>query len=110
MVRSAAEIVSEKQFPNHRALRNARFFERLSRRYLVKWNVQCKKHRSHGRHDVQLRLAPTNTGPAPQSDNMQKPGMNNVDKGSMNNSGMSKEGMSKDSMSKDGMKKDGMKK
>lgn len=42
------------------------------------------------------------SGPAPQSDNVQKPGMNNMDKGSM-----SKEttGMNKDGMAKDGMMK-----
>jgi pentapeptide MXKDX repeat protein len=65
-----------------------------------------------------------NTGPAPQQDNMTKPGqMNNssdkaaMEKGSMdrgttgmNNDGMKKEGMSKDEMKNDSMTKDGMKK
>jgi pentapeptide MXKDX repeat protein len=68
-------------------------------------------------------FAQNSTGPAPQSDNMNKPGTTNgtmdkgsMDKGSMNNTtgmskdGMSKDGMKKDSMSKDGMKKDGMSK
>lgn len=65
------------------------------------------------------------TGPTPQTDTMQKPGMNNsMDKGGMNkgttgmsNDNMSREGMAKDGMkdmSKDGspsgMKKDGMSK
>ena len=61
------------------------------------------------------------TGPAPQNDTMNKPGMPNgtmdkgsMDKGSMNNTtGMNKDKMKKD-MSKDGspsaMKKDGMSK
>jgi pentapeptide MXKDX repeat protein len=42
------------------------------------------------------------TGPAPQSNNMQKPGMANTDKGSMNNSttGMSNDGMKKGGMGK----------
>nr|WP_245453673.1 hypothetical protein [Bradyrhizobium sp. AC87j1] len=42
------------------------------------------------------------TGPAPQSDNMQKPGMKNPDKGSMTKgtTGMSKDGMSKGGMVK----------
>jgi pentapeptide MXKDX repeat protein len=61
-------------------------------------------------------FAQTNTGPAPQSDNIQKPGMNNMDKGSMDKNSMDKGSMSKDTtgmnggMSKDKMKKDDMKK
>jgi pentapeptide MXKDX repeat protein len=65
-----------------------------------------------------------NTGPAPQQDNMTKPGQmnNSTDKGSMekgsmdkgttgmNNDGMKKEGMSKEGMKNDSMTKDGMKK
>ena len=51
-----------------------------------------------------------NTGPAAQTDNMQKPGTTNstMDKGSMDKgtTGMSNDAMSKDGMSKDGMKKD----
>jgi pentapeptide MXKDX repeat protein len=49
-----------------------------------------------------------NTGPQPQTDTVQKPGMNN----NMDKSGMNKgtTGMSNDSMSRDGMSKDGMKK
>jgi pentapeptide MXKDX repeat protein len=54
------------------------------------------------------------TGPAPQGDNMTKPGMTNgtMDKGGMNNTtGMNKDGMSKDGMSKNDpskeMSKDG---
>ena len=65
-------------------------------------------------------FAQTSTGPAPQGDNMTKPGMSNdtmdkgsMDKGSMNNGSMNnttgmgkdKDGMKKDSMHKDGMKK-----
>jgi pentapeptide MXKDX repeat protein len=48
-----------------------------------------------------------NTGPAPQSDNMQKPGMNNTEKGSMTKgtTGMSNDGMAKDGMAKGGMMK-----
>jgi pentapeptide MXKDX repeat protein len=50
------------------------------------------------------------TGPAPQQDNMTKPGMTNssTDKGSMTNgtTGMSNDGMKKDGMKKD-MSKDG---
>jgi pentapeptide MXKDX repeat protein len=61
-------------------------------------------------------FAQTGTGPAPQSDNMQKPGMNNMDKGSMDRNSMDKGSMSKDTtgmnggMQKDKMKKDDMKK
>jgi pentapeptide MXKDX repeat protein len=63
-----------------------------------------------------------NTGPAPQQDNMTKPGqMNNstgsMEKGSMekgttgmNNEGMKKEGTSKENMKNDSMSKDGVKK
>ncbi|WP_440640204.1 hypothetical protein ACSHT2_02290 [Bradyrhizobium sp. PUT101] len=42
-------------------------------------------------------FAQNQTGPAPQSNNMQKPGMNSTDKGSMNHgtTGMSSDGMSK---------------
>lgn len=47
-------------------------------------------------------FAQNSTGPAPQSDNMQKPGMNNMDKGSMSKetTGMNKEGMAKGGMMK----------
>jgi pentapeptide MXKDX repeat protein len=63
-------------------------------------------------------FAQNSAGPAPQSDNMNKPGMTNSWSGMNNNgmnsgttgTGMQKEGMSKDGMSKDGMSKDGMKK
>lgn len=61
-------------------------------------------------------FAQNTTGPAPQSDNMDKPGMNNTDKAGMKNGSMGKEttgtnnGTSKNGMSKDGMKKDDMKK
>jgi pentapeptide MXKDX repeat protein len=50
------------------------------------------------------------TGPAPQADNMQKPGMHNSEKGSMTKGSMNKgtTGMSSDGMSKDGMAKGGM--
>ena len=61
-------------------------------------------------------FAQTSTGPAPQGDNMNKPGMTNSGSGMTNStssgttgSGMQKEGMSKNGMSKDGMSKDGMK-
>lgn len=51
-----------------------------------------------------------NTGPTPQTDTQQKPGINNGtrDKGSMNNAttGMSNDAMNRDGMSRDGMKKD----
>ena len=50
-----------------------------------------------------------NTGPQPQTDTMQKPGMNNnMDKGSMNKgtTGMSNGNMNREGMSRDGMKKD----
>ncbi|WP_426612498.1 hypothetical protein [Bradyrhizobium sp. McL0616] len=51
-------------------------------------------------------FAQNSTGLAPQSDNMQKPGMNeNMDKGSMKKGTT---GMSNDNMSKDGMAKGGM--
>lgn len=45
-------------------------------------------------------FAQNQTGPAPQSNNMQKPGMKNTDKGSMNHgtTGMSNDGMSKGGM------------
>jgi pentapeptide MXKDX repeat protein len=57
-----------------------------------------------------------NTGPAPQGDTMNKPGMTNSGSG-MNSgtnsgttgTGMQKEGMTKDGMSKDGNSKGGMK-
>jgi len=47
-------------------------------------------------------FAQTNTGPAAQSDNMQKPGMNNMDKGSMNKgtTGMNKRRHEKEGTSK----------
>lgn len=47
-------------------------------------------------------FAQSGTGPAPQSNNMQKPGMTNTDKGSMHNSttGMSNDGMNKGGMVK----------
>ena len=54
-------------------------------------------------------FAQTSTGPAPQGDNMTKPGMSNgtMDNGSTNTTGMGKDGMKKeDTMSKDGMKKE----
>jgi pentapeptide MXKDX repeat protein len=61
-----------------------------------------------------------NTGPQSQTDTMQKPGTNNMEKGSMskgttgmNNNGMAKDNMKKEgssSMKKDEMKKDDMKK
>lgn len=42
-------------------------------------------------------FAQNQTGAAPQSDNMQKPGMNNTDKGSMSKetTGMHKDGMAR---------------
>jgi pentapeptide MXKDX repeat protein len=45
-------------------------------------------------------LAQTQTGPAAQSDNMQKPGMTNTDKGTMSSgtTGVSHDGMSKGGM------------
>jgi hypothetical protein len=45
-------------------------------------------------------FAQTQTGPAAQSDNMQKPGMNNTDKGTMTRgtTGMSHDGTSKGGM------------
>lgn len=45
-------------------------------------------------------LAQTQTGPAAQSDNMQKPGMTNTDKGTMSSgtTGVSHDGMSKGEM------------
>jgi pentapeptide MXKDX repeat protein len=61
-------------------------------------------------------FAQNTTGPAGQSDNMQKPGVTNgsmekATKGTTGmNDNMSKDGMKKDSMSKDSMSKDGMKK
>ncbi|AWM01153.1 hypothetical protein [Bradyrhizobium amphicarpaeae] len=47
-------------------------------------------------------FAQTQTGPAAQSNNMQKPGMTNTDKGSMNHgtTGMSNDGMNKGGMVK----------
>jgi pentapeptide MXKDX repeat protein len=62
-----------------------------------------------------------NTGPAPQQDNMTKPGQMNstdsmekgsMDKGTtgMNNEDMKKDRMSKDHMKNESMSKDGMKK
>jgi pentapeptide MXKDX repeat protein len=47
-------------------------------------------------------FAQTQTGPAAQSDNMQKPGMTNTDKGTMTKgtTGMSHDGMSKGGMVK----------
>ena len=61
-------------------------------------------------------FAQSSTGPAPQGDNMNKPGMTNgtMDKGGMNNTtGMSNNGMSKNDpkkeMSKDGSPADGSK-
>ncbi|CUT12575.1 hypothetical protein BF49_7121 [Bradyrhizobium sp.] len=47
-------------------------------------------------------FAQNQTGPAPQSDNMQKPGMTNTDKGTMTKgtTGMSHDGMSKGGMVK----------
>ncbi|MCP3408384.1 hypothetical protein [Bradyrhizobium sp. CCGB01] len=45
-------------------------------------------------------FAQNQTGPAPQSDNMQKPGMNKMDRGSAGTTGMSKDGMSKGGMVK----------
>jgi pentapeptide MXKDX repeat protein len=57
-------------------------------------------------------FAQNTTGPAAQSDNMNKPGMNNMDKDSMNKGSMKKgttTGMNND-MSKDNMKKGDMKK
>lgn len=62
------------------------------------------------------------TGPQPQNDMTNKPGMTNsnsgMDKGATSNTtgmskdknSMKKDGMKNDSMSKDGMKKDGMSK
>ena len=56
-----------------------------------------------------------NTGPQPQTDSVQKPGTNNMEKGSMSKdtTGMNN-GMTKDNMKKEGssssMKKDDMKK
>jgi pentapeptide MXKDX repeat protein len=58
-------------------------------------------------------FAQNTTGPAPQSDNINKGGMSKdgmMKKDSMSKDSMSKDSMSKDSMSKDGMKKDDMKK
>jgi hypothetical protein len=61
---------------------------------------------------LQHRLRPV----APQSDNIDKPGMNNTDKAGIKNGSMGKEttgtnnGTSKKGLSKDGMKKDDMKK
>jgi hypothetical protein len=58
-------------------------------------------------------LAQTSTGPAPQGDNVTKPGMTNgtMDKGGMNNTtGMNNNSMSKDGMSNDGMSKNDPKK
>jgi pentapeptide MXKDX repeat protein len=57
-----------------------------------------------------------NTGPQPQTDSVQKPGTNNMEKGSMSKdtTGMNNNGMTKDNMKKEGssssMKKDDMKK
>ena len=47
-------------------------------------------------------FAQNQTGPAGQSNNMQKPGMNNMEKGSMEKgtTGMSKDGMNKGGMVK----------
>ena len=47
-------------------------------------------------------FAQTQTGPAPQSNNMQKPGMTGTDKGTVNHgtTGMSNDGMSKGGMVK----------
>ena len=52
-------------------------------------------------------FAQSQTGPAPQSNNIQKPGMSSTDKGSMNQgtTGMSNDGMNKGGMSKGGMMK-----
>jgi pentapeptide MXKDX repeat protein len=60
-------------------------------------------------------FAQSSTGPAPQSDNMNKPGMTNtttdkgsMEKGTMNNTtGMSKDGMKNDNMTQGGASKDG---
>jgi pentapeptide MXKDX repeat protein len=55
-------------------------------------------------------FAQNTTGPAPQSDNMDKPGMNNTDKAGMKNGSMGKETTgTNNSTSKNGMSKDGMK-
>jgi pentapeptide MXKDX repeat protein len=47
-------------------------------------------------------FAQTQTGPAAQSDNMQKPGANNMDKGSMSKetTGINKDGVAKGGMAK----------
>jgi pentapeptide MXKDX repeat protein len=71
----------------------------------------------HARFQIEnCLLTTTALLPAPQSDNMTKPGMTNSGSGMNNNgmnsgttgTGMQKDGMSKDGMSKDGMSKDGM--
>jgi hypothetical protein len=57
--------------------------------------------------DVWLGIRPEHRRPRKVPDLINKPGMNNMDKGSMN-SGM-KDGLKNDTISKDGMKKEGMK-
>jgi pentapeptide MXKDX repeat protein len=86
----------------------------LYRCYLTKWRTPMKKILVATALTLMCgsAFAQTNTGPAPQSDNVQKPGMNNMEKGSMEKgtTGMNnnrKDGMKKDGMTQGGASKDG---